>query len=205
MSSRYFAPPVNELTKITLRRKSLVKALVNHPINDIMTWPEQGVPSYQPSSDRWRIRFGYFVYELDPAEADSINKTGNALTDGNLGTSIGYTFTGQDWVDVGPTINMGQVGNYLYLVKYDVSHDPDLLYYPPLMRIVAYPPAAGEVLYSSMLELTVTYHDIPHDPYTFGVFAKGKQSFQLQVNPLQINAGLSPLFLTVYEISIYRL
>jgi len=205
MSARYFAPAVNELTKITLRGKTIVKALVNHPQNDVYTWSDLGVPSYEPSSDRWSIRFGYLVYELDPAEADSINKTADALTDGNLGTSVSYTFTGQAWVNVGPTIDMGELGTYLYLVKYDVSHDPTLVYYPPLMRLVAYPPAAGEVLYSSRLELTDTYHDLPHDPYTFGVLAKGRQSFQLQVNPLQLDDTYSPLFLTVYELSIYRL
>jgi hypothetical protein len=205
MSSRYFAPAVSDLTKITLRGGKLVKALVNHPSNDIFTNPELGVPSYEPSSDRWRIRFGYLVYELDPAEADSKNKTANALTDGNLGTSVSYTFNGDSWVNVGPSINMGELGTYLYLVKYDVSHDPDLLHYPPLMRLVAYPPTGGEVLYSSRLELTDYYHDLPHEPYTFGTLVRGKQSFQLQVNPLQLDATLSPLFLTVYEISVYRL
>ena len=207
MSSRYFAPAVNELTKITLRGKPLSKAYVGYVMNDA---DESFVdlvsdPRYDPSSDRWRIRFGYLVYELDPAEADSKGKTADALTDGNLGTSVSYTFTGDAWVDVGPTIDMGQVGDYLYLVAFDESFDPTLTRPKTFMRLLGYPPTDGEVLYAHPTTLTYWHADNLLGPFCFGVFVRGKQSFQLSLNPNQPDPTFSPTTLRVYEISIYRL
>jgi hypothetical protein len=204
MSSRYFAPAVNELTKITLRGRAIVKALVNYPINDSRPSTPYGAPSYEPSSDRWSVRFGYLVFELDPASADSVNKTADALTDGNLGTSVSYTLTGPGWVNVGPTIDMGDVGTYLYLVKYDVAGLPPPIANPPVMSLIAYPPAAGDTVISSRLELAYVYDGDPHDPYTFGALVRGKRSFQLQFNPVKLNPTDPDVLLTVYEISVFR-
>jgi hypothetical protein len=208
MSSRYFAPAVSDLFKITFRGKPLSKAYIGYVFddgNDNFIDLIQD-PRHDPSQGRWRVTLGPLVYDLDPAEADSKGKTGDAVTDGSLSTYVTYTLGGNTWVNAGPLIDMGQVGDYLYLVGYikrvEAGKTPRLTY----MRVIAYPPAAGEVVHGYTNAIAYWTDWNPQGPFALGVFVRGKSAFQLQIHPNQTNPTTqSAAILDIYEISIYRM
>jgi hypothetical protein len=210
MSSRYFAPGgVDDLLKLKLAGFPLHRAHVSIPILDKDwiwdTWPtDYRIPYTEGSVASWRVRLGYLTYELDPAKSLSLGKAGNAMTDGDLTTFVSFVLDAVPgaWTNLGPEINVGEIGNYLYLVKTGWTYSTTLSRPNVYMRVVAQP--GNEILTLPNLNL-INETDSTLDPIVpIGALFRGRQSFQLQALCVRPSTTVSPATIKVYEIGIYK-
>jgi hypothetical protein len=209
MSSRYFAPAgVDDILKLKMAGFPLFRVYASIPRLDFDYYDDPSYPVKIPfvdeSSTKWRVRLGYLVYELDPALSLAKGKTGDALTDGSLTTAVTFTLAGIPgaWTNLGPAIDVGAVGDYLYFLKTDWSYDPTLSKPSLFMRVVANP--GNEVVTLADVDKLYTVNATVSPAPPVGVLFKGRQSFQLQALNIRPAATFSAATVNVYEISIYR-